>query len=164
MRARTPTSAPARRDRLLREQVHDTYKSRRKLAEPTLCPGCGAVYHGGRWQWARKPAKAEEHTCPACHRTADKYPAGSVTLSGSFLDQHREEILNLARNAGERAKAEHPLKRIIGIEERDGRIVITTTDPHLARGIGEALHHAYNGELDFRYADDTELLRVSWKR
>lgn len=29
----------------------------------------------------------------------------------------------------------------------DGRL-ITTTDAHLARGLGEAVHHAYQGTLD----------------
>ncbi|MDF2781538.1 MAG: ATPase, partial [Geminicoccaceae bacterium] len=37
------------------------------------------------------------------------------------------------------------------IEERDGALVVRTTDIHLPRRIGEALHHAYRGELDFHY-------------
>lgn len=158
------SSAPPRKDRLIREQVHDTYKTKRKLREPTTCPQCGAVYHGGRWQWASPPAGAAEHLCPACQRTQDQYPAGSVTLAGTFLDAHREEALNLARNTEAKEKASHPLKRIIGIETRDGRIVITTTDPHLARGIGEALYHAYDGELDFHYVEESDVLQVQWSR
>ncbi len=164
MRSRNQNSGTPRRDRLIQEQVHDTYKSRRKLREPTICPRCGAVYHGGRWQWASRPAAATEQTCPACHRIQDKYPAGSVALSGPFLQAHREEILNVARNAEARAKTTHPLKRIIDIEAEGEGVLITTTDPHLARAIGEALHHAYAGELDFHYADESNILRVQWKR
>lgn len=156
--------AQGRKDRLIQEQVHDTYKVRSKLVEPTVCPGCGALYRGGRWQWGERPAGAQEQTCPACHRIADKYPAGTVTLGGEFLQTHRDEILNLARNQESKAKAEHPLKRIIAIEEAGEQLLITTTDPHLARGIGEAVHRAYNGELAFRYTDDSSILRVSWKR
>jgi NMD protein affecting ribosome stability and mRNA decay len=159
-----PQGSMPRRDRLIQEQVHDTYKSKRKLPEPTLCPQCGAVYHGGRWQWSARPAAAHEHTCPACHRIQDKYPAGSVALTGSFLGAHRDEVLNVVRNAEARAKADHPLKRIIAIEDQTDGILVTTTDPHLARGIGEALHRACSGELRLHYTEESDILRVEWKR
>jgi len=48
MKISAPTQPPERRDRLLREQVHDTYKRRGQLKEPARCPGCGAVYRKGR--------------------------------------------------------------------------------------------------------------------
>ena len=77
------------------ELVHDSYKSKRKLPEPTRCPKCGATFHKGRWTWDIAPAQAHEHICPACHRIQDKFPAGYVTLGGEFFRQHREEILGL---------------------------------------------------------------------
>ena len=43
-----------RGDRLMRERVHDPYKTRLKLRDPTLCPQCGAVYSKGRWHWAER--------------------------------------------------------------------------------------------------------------
>ena len=43
-------------------------------------------------------------------------------------------------------------------------LLVTTTDPHLARRIGEALHHAYKGELDYHYNKEEKLLRVVWRR
>lgn len=153
-----------RGDRLLRELVHDPYKSKLKLKEPTICPECGAVYHDGRWKWASRPANAAEHLCPACQRIQDKLPAGFLTLSGQFLKKHQQEILNLVRNVEKREKQEHPLKRIMKIQEEEDGLSITTTDTHLARGIGEALFHAYEGELDYHYTEETNLLRVSWKR
>ncbi|MFQ5932201.1 MAG: hypothetical protein ACE5MM_07320, partial [Nitrospiraceae bacterium] len=63
-----------------------------------------------------------------------------------------------------RAKGEHPLSRIITIEEQDGTTVIATTDTHLPRRIGEALHHAYHGELSFHYNEDEDFIRVRWAR
>ena len=153
-----------RKDRLIREHVHDSYKLRRKLPEPTLCPECGAVYQGGRWQWAARPSEAHEHMCPACHRIHDRYPAGSVSLSGPFVEEHRQELTNVARNEEAKAKTAHPLKRIMSIEDGEGTILITTTDPHLARGIGEAMHRAYQGDLDFHYVEETNLVRVTWRR
>ena len=41
---------------------------------------------------------------------------------------------------------------------------VTTTDAHLARRIGRALHDAYKGELDVRYRKQDNLVRVLWCR
>lgn len=162
--SKQPRSRHPRKDRLIQERVHDTYKSTSKLPEPTVCPQCSAVYHQGRWTWMLRPTQAHEAICPACHRIRDKYPAGFLTLRGAFLQGHKEEILNLAHREEARAKAEHPLQRIIGIEEQGDGILITTADIHLARGIGEAVHHAYRGELEFHYIEEGSILRMSWRR
>jgi hypothetical protein len=156
---------PIRRDRLIQEAVHDSYKNKGKLSDPTLCTECGAVFHGGRWQWLPKPEKkAEETVCPACHRIRDGFPAGYVTITGDFIAAHEEEIMQLMRNHEAREKAAHPLQRIMAIEKTKFSTVVTTTDVHLARGIGDALHHAYQGELEFHYNQQENLLRVNWSR
>jgi len=155
----------SRRARLLRELTHDPYKSKRKLREPVACPDCGAIYRAGRWQWGPKPLDADSRLCPACRRISDDIPAGFLSLSGSFLETHIEEILNLARNVGEREKQNHPIKRIMATQvDEDGGLLITTTDPNLARGIGEALRSAYGGELIYQYSEESEILRAGWSR
>ncbi len=154
-----------RRDRLLRERIHDPYKLRLKLQDPAVCPQCGAVYEGNRWRWAEKrPTDAQETLCQACQRINDDYPAGEVTLSGHFLQDHKSEILRLARNQEELEKGERPLHRIMNIEEGSEEVVITTTDIHLPRRIGEALHRAYKGDFDFHYDEEGYFVRVHWKR
>jgi hypothetical protein len=153
---------PLRREELRDERVHDSYKSKRKLSEPTRCPDCGAVYHNGRWQWVLAAAGAHETLCPACHRIHDKYPAGYVTLKGEFFVTHRAEILQLVRHREAREKAEHPLQRVMDIEDIDDGVLVTTTDIHLARDIGEAMDAAYKGELEYHYNKDENLLRVLW--
>ena len=164
MKTRFSGFEPVRRDRLIQDPRHDAYKSRLKLPEPTVCPECGAVFHQGRWQWSAKPVEAHTELCPACHRIHDQFPAGFVIVNGPFFREHRDELLHLARNEEEREKAEHPLKRIIKIEDQEDGTLITTTDIHLARGIGEALHHAYQGELEYHYNEQENLLRVFWER
>jgi hypothetical protein len=153
-----------RRDRLIQERVHDPYQSRVKLREPTVCPQCAAVYQDGRWQWSEPPAPAYQELCPACHRSNDRYPAGTVTVSGSFVAAHKDEILGLARHQEQLEKGLHPMNRIMAIEEQAETILITTTDIHLPRRIGEALHRAYEGDLDFHYDEESYLIRVSWTR
>lgn len=155
---------PIRRDRLPLETLMDSYKSKGKLPEPAACQDCGAVYHAGRWQWLEKPQDAHPTTCPACHRVRDRFPAGYVSLYGEFFAAHEPEILQLIRHRETQEKTGHPQQRIMDIEKTKHGTVVTTTDIHLARGIGEALHHAYQGELEFHYNPDQNLLRVSWSR
>ena len=61
-------------------------------------------------------------------------------------------------------KAEHPLQRIMEIRDISGGIQVATTDSHMARGIGEALRNALQGDLKIRYSKDENLVRVAWKR
>lgn len=149
---------------VLDEPVHDPYNEREKLSEPTVCSDCGAVYHEGRWQWITPPVHALQTRCAACRRIHEKLPAGYVSIEGEFGREHRDEVLSLARNLETREKAEHPLQRIMDVEEQDDKLMITTTDIHLARNIGEALENAYKGELEFHYLKEEYLLRVRWKR
>ena len=151
-----------RHDALFKERVHDAYKAKRRIEEPAVCGQCGAVFHQGRWQWLAAPENAHHTTCPACHRIHDDFPAGFLTLQGDFYQSHRAEVMHLVRNLEKRERAEHPLKRIMAVEDKNGKTLVTTTDIHLARGIGEALHHAYHGELEFHYNPEQDLLRVSW--
>ena len=153
-----------RKDRLIRERVHDPYKARRKLPEPAVCPQCKAVYRQGRWRWGDPPAGATEVLCQACHRINDRYPAGELTLGGAFLNAHKAEILHLARNEEKLESGEHPLYRIMEVEDRGQTVVITTTDIHLPRRIGEAIHRAYKGDLDFHYEEESYAIRVRWNR
>jgi hypothetical protein len=153
-----------RKDRQIQEVTHDPYQERYKPRDPAACPTCGAVFDHGHWRWMPKPEGAHDHLCPACRRTQERFPAGFVTLEGEFLAAHRDEILHLARNEAQRAKSDHPLERIMDIQQDGSKTVISTTDLHLARRIGDAVHHAYQGSLDVKYSPDEYLIRVFWQR
>jgi hypothetical protein len=151
---------------LIAEERHDPYKSRGKPADGTVCPDCGAAFMEGRWQWAGRQLK-ETHSepCPACRRIRDRYPAGEVVMSGGFLAAHRQEILRLVGNVAEAEKREHPMQRIIAIDDTaKDKVVITTTDLHLPRRIGHALVDAYKGELETHYDEAGYFVRIVWKR
>jgi hypothetical protein len=52
----------------------------------------------------------------------------------------------------------------MGIENKESVVTVTTTDVHLARRMGDALHAAFDGELVIKYSPDEFLVRVNWTR
>lgn len=158
------------------ESNRDPYIADQERYGVEQCKECRAVYYNHRWylpdslptEVARK--KLKESTpravlCPACRKIHDQHPGGVVTLSGSFLETHRDDILNLARNEDTLARNTNPLDRIISIDE-DGAnsIVIQTTKEKLAQRIGRAIQKAYAGELQIQWPEDGNLARVNWRR
>lgn len=167
MKQETPSTAsfrPGRHFEMPQQVAHDPYQETGKMSEPAVCSNCGAVYREGRWQWISSPMDAYLTRCPACKRIHQKMPAGYVTIQGDFAHDHRDEMLSLIHHLETREKAEHPLKRIMWIEYQEDGLTITTSDIHLARGIGDALQRAYKGELDYDFNDSEYLLRVRWRR
>ncbi|MGE5540513.1 MAG: BCAM0308 family protein [Gemmatimonas sp.] len=151
--------------RAQQDHIVDPYRRTKKLHEPTVCPQCGAVYSRGRWQWTAAPADAERELCQACHRINDRFPAGVVTLSGTAVAAHRDELVHIARNQEEAERAEHPLNRIISIEtETPDRIVISTTDIHLPHRIGRAVTRAHRGEMKEHFDEGGYFVRLDWHR
>jgi NMD protein affecting ribosome stability and mRNA decay len=153
-----------RREQLLQELVHDSYRPAKKLKGATVCPQCGLVFGNGRWTRDAAPDGARKQRCPACQRANDRFPAGYVTLEGPFLREHREEITRLVRNCEAKENAEHPLERILSVSPSVEGVEVTTTGTHLAREIAERVHDAYKGELQLNYSREDHLLRARWRR
>ncbi len=152
-------------NKFLKEKEHDPYSEKKKYPDNTVCPQCKVIYREGRWVWNNSGIRGErEVLCPACRRIKDNFPSGLVYLKGKHIESHKEELLNLIKNQEEIEKSEHPLQRIISIEEGNNSLTVTTTYPQLARRIGEAIHRAHKGKLSLKYAKEEELLRVYWER
>ncbi len=154
-----------RKDRLIKEYIHDPYFTKEKFHDPSICKRCGVVFHDGIFQWMEPPpANAEKMICPACRRIEDRYEGGVVVLEGEFMQNHKDEIMNIIRNTEDREMKYRPLERIIEIKDEGDRIVVTTTYEHLARAIGEAVHRAYKGNLNIQYPEGSKYVRVHWIR
>lgn len=165
MKSSHPVRRQQRGNPFLRERIHDPYRAGEKLREATRCPQCGVRYKQGRWAWPKTQTFAlKSQQCPACRRINDHYPAGEIVLSGEFLDGHRDEVLSRARNVADSERSEHPLHRIISIEQRGADTVITTTDIHLPHRIGHALQNAWGGRLRTHYDREGYFTRVQWER
>ena len=160
--ARSTTRGRRISGRAQQDHILDPYQLRHKPVEPTVCAGCGAVYHRGRWGWGPAPEGAAEGHCPACRRTADALPAGIVTLHGQTALAHKDELIGLAHNEETAENAEHPLNRIMAINTTENAIEIQTTDIHLPRRLGEAVKRAFHGELDMQFDETGYFARIDW--
>ena len=156
--------SPRPRDRGVEEHVHDAYRSDHKLAEQTTCPQCRASIHDGRWQWLPADAEAAKVVCPACRRIHDGFPAGYVSVEGDYFARHRVELLHLVQKHATRATAEHPMRRLMKVEDTPEGVMLTTTDTQLAREIGDALHDAFGGMANCSTTNSQEMARVHWSR
>lgn len=147
------------------------YHERSGVKEAAVCPECSLVYRNKRWQLNEEEgrkllasAKTTRQTCPACRRTADRNPAGIITLSGRYLEQNWDEIQNLMRHVVEKSGVKNPLGRIMAVEQGKTGITITTTEDKIAQKIGREIFRAHKGELIYSWSHDQQLVRVTWNR
>jgi NMD protein affecting ribosome stability and mRNA decay len=152
------------REQLMQGKAPDAYRRGAKLPEPARCRDCGAVYRRGRWTWGSAGEAPRPVRCPACARIREQMPAGYVRLSGAYLEANRVDIVHRLRRCEAAESRSHPLQRIMAVAREDGGLMVTTTDSHLARRLGEALVKSFKGATEYRYAREDNLLRVSWRR
>jgi hypothetical protein len=153
-----------RRDKQPQAHVDDSYRPRGRHAGTSRCPDCGALYDDGRWTWHISSEQMHQLQCPACKRIHEQAPAGEITLDGDYLLNRRDEVLALLHHQADGEKQEHPLERIMDIQESPEHIVVQTTGPHLVRRLGAAMLHAHQGALEISYRTNEGLLRASWAR
>ncbi|MBN3032781.1 MAG: hypothetical protein JW873_01660 [Candidatus Saganbacteria bacterium] len=89
---------------------------------------------------------------------------GLLRLSGAFLLDHADELVNLIKHEGRLAEERNPAHKIIGIDQADGGIVATISDHNLALHIGKRLEHAYKGKHEFKFLKGEKYVEVLWRR
>jgi len=153
------------------ERSTDVYLPKGGTKAAALCSKCGAFYWNKRWSSSPAEldkARAEAGTvitvCPACQRMHDDNPAGVLSLSGTYLLQHENEILNMIKNVEADARAKNPLARIMEINQDSGLLTISTTDAKLAQKLGKEVRRAHKGDLQFLWTQADSFVRVSWTR
>lgn len=149
------------------EEDYDAYMNQAPDHEPLVCPDCGNVYRNKQWYLESQVdediiGQPEEYVCPGCQKIRDGYYYGELTMKGSFMRDHTEEISNMIRNEVDRVQEDNPLSKLVQVSHDDDTVYIRTTNYKLAEHLGRSLYRAYEGELDM---DRTEYMnRVHWSR
>lgn len=148
-----------------------TYLPKAGLKETAVCSKCKLVYQNKRWRIDEKEAArliassaTNKGICPACRRMADAIPAGIISLSGGYLHENRDAILNLVKHVEEKGRDKNPLGRIMEISLDKGVITINTTEDKIAQKIGREIFKAHKGELHYSWSHEQKMVRVTWKR
>jgi NMD protein affecting ribosome stability and mRNA decay len=139
--------------------------------QDAFCTSCGALYHNKRWyvddselRKAGADDALQRVKCPACLMIEQGTPAAVVTLSGHYLQKHKNAILDAVRNTEEHSRLKNPLGRIMEIKQERDEISITTTEDKLAQKLGREIHKAHSGDLRYRWGREENFVRVFWKR
>ncbi len=155
------------------EPRHMTRKEEAALGGEYYCAECRAVYYNKSWHNDERRYKVLSQnpnlarTCPACRKTALDLPEGIVTLSGldNLPPERVQELFDLVRNIGDRARKRDPLDRIIKFTNKNSEAVVYTSENQLAAAIGNEIRRAFGGDLnvDFsRRSHDKSIARVVW--
>ena len=122
------------------ERSTDAYRQKLGSTETALCEKCGMIYRSKRWlldetetAQLRMQSDISKIVCPACQRMADGNPAGIVTMSGSYLREHEDDILNMIKRTEARSRTKNPLGRIMAINQENNVLTIATTEDKLAQ-------------------------------
>jgi hypothetical protein len=89
---------------------------------------------------------------------------GVINISGNFLLDHKDEVLNLVKHEGKLSEERHPKRKVLSIDEADGKIVVKTSEHNLALHIGKALEHAYKGTHTYKFLKEEKYVEVDWRR
>jgi hypothetical protein len=155
----------------------------RQHQKPTgmvLCDRCNAVYFDGHWHTSpalasilRQSAMAtgKKELCLQCRLTKPGQKAqeggfeGEATFDNLVNLEDKAEIMSAIRNVGNKAMQRDPMDRIITIDDRGSRVVVTTTENQLAVALGKAVDAAHKGgKLTIEFSHQGDLpARVYWK-
>ena len=141
----------------------DNYPHDAKAEKASVCSECGLVLHGGRWTRGAPPTTdVGSRLCPACERVRDRYPAGTISVPSTFLAA-RDEVLGMIRNTEKAESEEHPLERVMDVEDAaGGGLLVTTTGVHVARAIAAKLERRFHSQARFHYSDGDRTVSVDW--
>jgi hypothetical protein len=139
-----------------------------RLAEPSVCERCGAVFSRRLWRRDRAItptllAAARWTRCPACKQTADGAGFGRVRIRGGYALAHETEIRRRLANIEARAVRTQPERRISTIDRQGDVIEVITTSQKLAHRVVHELKKLFRGRATYAWSDDGTLL-ATWER
>jgi hypothetical protein len=165
-RNQSPKEQPVRTKRDT-EDDRDPYLNEEPPGEPLRCPVCANIYAKKRWYRSDQyelgeDDRARSYTCPGCRKVQDGYYRGELTVSGSFLADHHDEISHLIQNEVHDRQEKNPLSKLVEVDVEGDEVRFHTTNGKLAEHLGRSLEKAYKGELSIDKSE--HITRVNWSR
>lgn len=139
-----------------------------RLAEPTICERCGAIFSGRLWRRQGKATaalldRAVWRECPACKQTRTGEYWGRVILRGAFTVANEAAIRERIQNVAERAEFTQPERRLVSAGREGEVFEVLTTSQKLAHRIVRELKKAFRGRASYKWSDDGSLF-ATWER
>jgi len=135
-----------------------------------ICKFCSSIYEEKHWKSIEKlnPKfidQMKKTVCPACHAGKGLISDGTLHVTGSFMNQHRQEILNIILNTETREINRDILNRIERIDTRPNEITVYTGKNMLAVEIGKKISDAYKGgKLEIKWSKKDKPVEVKWHK
>lgn len=116
-----------------------------------MCKVCHAFYYKKAWHNNTDMIAPSEATslritfmvCPADTMIKNGLFAGELTIE-RIPTENRVELLNLIRRYGQRERERDSQHRVIGITDRRGALVVTTTENQLAQKLAHKIKDVFN--------------------
>lgn len=150
---------------------HDPNKGRDKSqkGDHIICKYCNAVYQDKKWERladmdAKFVDELKRGCCPACHLEKGHLSDGVLQLSGTFFEEHKDEIKHLILNLAQKEEERDFMNRLERMDESEsGKITIYTTKNSLAVEMGKKVNDSYKGgKLDINFSKDDKPVDVRW--
>lgn len=134
-----------------KESKRDQHGTERKGV--LKCPYCGNVRFEKEWHTSIATLRSkrkdknlkvtQEEVCSACTMIRGGLFEGELFVE-SFPLKHKNELLRLIKNFGNRDTEMDPQNRIIAIEKVDGELRIITTENQLANRLAKKIKDVFN--------------------
>jgi NAD-dependent dihydropyrimidine dehydrogenase PreA subunit len=138
----------------------DPYADAHKPSGVVTCTACHAFHERGHWKWGAVPSGASTALCPACRRIKDRCPAHVLRLDGVPKDR-RQELVALVHRVAEEECRDHPLERLMSLEDAADLIEIRTTGAQLPRRLRASIARAFRQRFASKFS--AEHSAMTWK-
>jgi hypothetical protein len=150
------------------KKAHAAEPATGRLAEPSACERCGAIFSRRVWRRPRQVTtalleRAHWTICPGCAQAKDERGFGRIVVRGSYAATHDAAVRRRIANTTARATVTQPERQLSSIERRGDVLEILTTSQKLAHRIVRELKKAFGGHASYAWSDDGTLF-ATWQR
>jgi hypothetical protein len=146
-------------------------KGKKQMKENIVDPKSELVYEEKRWKKVDEVSPRLVDTLktaesPVTKMQNAKICDGVLHLTGTFIKDHKEEILNTMKNSGTLAQERDSMNIIERIENpSEEHIIVYTLKNQLAVKLGKKVDQSFKGgKLDISWSKEDQPVEVKWHK